>query len=88
MTRRELFRKIILTPLAAAFGVNIRPYYPFSMWTGDGQDIGPSLYGIPYHQSDGAVGSWCGFSRAEPKTIEALKELILTVKRNEKQNAS
>jgi hypothetical protein len=66
MTRRELFKKLVLTPIAGVIGVKTLPYRPISpFFSGDGMDLGRSeLYGIPYHQSNASTGEWLGFKRA------------------------
>jgi hypothetical protein len=66
MTRRELFKKLILTPIAGAIGYNIKPMPSpsFCYFSGEDVQFGRNpLHGIPYHQSNASVGEWLGFTR-------------------------
>ena len=35
-----------------------------------------SLYGIPYHESNMSIGTWCGINRSNPETSKAIIEMI------------
>ena len=77
MTRRELFRKAILTPIATVIGIKLISKSITYKWDKTRIDfvmhpaqeaftnrIDNHLYGIPYHLNNGMVGAWQGFNRA------------------------
>ena len=63
MNRRDFLRYLLATPIAAEFDIEKL------LWVKEktifvSSVLPVSLYGIPYHQTNGSIGTWLGFERS------------------------
>lgn len=99
MTRRELFKKLLLTPIAAIIGVKLAKTEAFT-WDKTRIDFYDSelpnrisMYGIPYHENNATTGYWLGFDRgawmhpAQHECYKEIADLVNILETDKKTNA-
>jgi len=70
-----LINKLIPSPVRLASDkFNYKPHpSQLAFFEREGPEI---LWGLPYHESNASVGTWCGISRSSPETQEAILEMV------------